>query len=194
MVNLPFFVSWPFPIFRLLYAPLGVTVVYRGLKEETKARFNEAISLFDWGLVEKIFVSGKYEGNPEAPNVNKAYLREGGVPEENICADGYSLDTRGNVEQFLDQLEKCYPLQKTFGVFVVDGYYRMPRTVRILKEQSSLRGITINIRQQSVRPKLTWRSFKDDYLFNIIAEKVRFEAPSLRNSLQKAWRKTKKEF
>lgn len=193
-VNLPFFISWPFPLFRLLYNPLGITVVYMGLKEETEARLNKAIILFRLGLAEKVFVSGKYEGNPEAPNVNKVYLCERGVPEENICADGYSLDTRGNVEQFLDQLEQCYPLQKAFRVFVVDGYYRMPRTVRILEEQSSLREMTIDIRQQLVHPKLTWRSFRDDYLFNIFAEKVHSEYPSLRNALQMAWRKTKKEF
>jgi len=144
--------------------------------------------------VEKVFVSGKYEGNPEALKVNEIYLCERGVLREGICSEGYSLDSDGNVVQFLDQLRICYPCQEAFCVFVVDGYYRMARTVRTLREQSSLRGITIDIRQQAVHPRLTWRSFKDDYLFNVFAEKFRFGIPLLRKVLLREWRKTKKEF
>jgi len=46
-INLPFFASWPFPPFRLLYNPFGVTVVFKGLKEETEARLNEAVRLWN---------------------------------------------------------------------------------------------------------------------------------------------------
>ncbi len=197
-LNLPFFFSWPIPPLRLLYNVLGVTVRFVGLKEETEARLDKAVEIY--GIYKcadrpiAIFVSGRQEDYPEAPNSNRLYLLRKGIPEGDIYADGYSLDTRGNVEQFLTELKKCYPGRKTFDVMVTDSCSRMPRTCRILRELSETDELNLRISQWPAVLTMSWRNFKEGTLFAAFREVFQIEVPALRNILLKSWRKTKKQF
>lgn len=192
--KLPFIVAWP--LFKNLYSFLGITIVFRGLKEETIERFEMGRHIIVGDLVYKLFVSGCYEGNPEAPNVNEKYFLDRGIPPDKICAEGLSLDTRGNIREFLFYLKKHYPDPVLFWIYLVDAPYRYLRTLALLEELASEKKIAINVLNYSVRPKLTWQSFIDDYAFNVLSEKLKrlMDRHGIRKVFLDAWRKTKKKF
>jgi hypothetical protein len=192
-IALPFFLGWP--LFRLLCPLFGLKIVFSDLKEETKSRFNKACEIIKSKKARIVFVSGKYADHPDALNVTKNYFLGQGISEKMIDAESLSLDTQGNIEQLFHELKKHYPYSKTFSIFLVTSFYHMRRARRILEQIVENDKSDVLVHEVNTYPRLSWKSIRQDYLFNILTEWTRgfWENSRLNKFFLSNWKKTEKE-
>ena len=117
-------------------------------------RLKTGIELYNKGIANKILVSGDHENyNYDEVNVMKNYLKENGIPSEDIFMDHAGLST-------YDSIYRAKAIFKTNKFVVVTQKYHLYRSLYIAKSLNvSVIGVSANKREYAGQFKRNIREY-----------------------------------
>ena len=117
-------------------------------------RLKTGIELYNKGIAKKILVSGDHENyNYDEVNVMKNYLKENGIPSEDIFMDHAGLST-------YDSIYRAKAIFKTNKFVVVTQKYHLYRSLYVAKSLNvSAIGVSANKREYAGQVKRNIREY-----------------------------------
>lgn len=199
--RLPFWYHWP--LFKKRIKKLEergkVTVRHKEeLKGETIARLQTALELFLSGVVSLIFCTGGYSprrkklGIRDSVAMMKEWLVNHGAIQKSTIGEAMSVDTGGNIEEFIQILKKMKLSNYRLTIYLVTSWYHLFRSKRELINALELEGISATIISVAAFPKFDAETLKYEYLWNLLTEPIKVFSlifPKLKFS----WRKREYE-
>lgn len=167
--KLPNIITWP--IFKILYPLFGVRVeLIPELKKETTSRLETALDLYNKGVVDQLFLAGGYSKFRQKTTtvLMKEWLVNKGVPEWSVFYESGSLDTSGNVENFLHWMKQGRSHNRR--VFVITSDYHLKRAVSFLVEGGVQRNEIVEVAALPPKFDSFFQKLSDEYTYNTITE------------------------
>ncbi len=168
------------------------------LKGETIARLQKALDLLLAGVVSLIFCTGGYSprrkklGLKDSVEMMKEWLVARGAAQDLTIGDAMSVDTGGNIEEFILQIKKLKLAGNQLTIYLVTSWYHLFRSKRELINALKVEGIPAAIISVAAFPAFDWEILKYEYLWNLLTEPIKIFSlvfPRLKFS----WRKREYE-
>jgi len=168
------------------------------LKGETIARLQKTLELFLAGVVSLIFCTGGYSprrkklGLKDSVAMMKEWLVNHGAVQQSTIGEAMSVDTGGNIEEFIQQIKKTKLSEKQLTIYLVTSWYHLFRSKRELVNALETEGISATIISVAAFPKFDAETLKYEYLWNLLTEPIKIFSlvfPTLKLS----WRKREYE-
>ena len=133
---------------------LGAGIINNSPSPMLEDRLLTAIQLYNAGVSKKILVSGDHENyNYDEVNVMKNYLKENGIPSEDVFMDHAGLST-------YDSIYRSKTIFKASKIVIVTQKYHLYRSLYIAKNLNvSAVGISANKREYMGQSKRDIREF-----------------------------------
>lgn len=198
--RLPFLFHWPFFNSRMKQCQNRGEVVIRyedRLKSETISRLEKALELYGSGIVELIFNVGGFQparkklGLRDSVEMMNDWLIEKGIKEETVIGKAFSVDTGGNIDEFIHQIRKL-GLTNSIKVYLVTSWYHLFRSKVELKRALRKQNISAVIKCIPVFPKMDVETLKYEYLFNLLFEPYKILS-LIFPGIKTRWRKSEYE-
>jgi uncharacterized SAM-binding protein YcdF (DUF218 family) len=122
----------------------------------------------------------------------KEWLVNHGAIQKSTIGEAMSVDTGGNIEEFIQIIKKMKLSDHRLTIYLVTSWYHLFRSKRELINALELEGISATIISVAAFPKFDAETLKYEYLWNLLTEPVKVFSlvfPKLKFS----WRKREYE-